>query len=162
MGLIVRNLRAFRGLQKRLDDVARGGFVEDIAKRVGATLLKQVSDEFRDSRDPYGEPWAPVYRNRRRDRLARRRRAARGLPVRADKPLVDTGRLKASPVARVSGRSVRIALPVAYASFHNEGTRRIRKRQILPDAGRGLGPHWGPAVRKETMGVLTKTLKGKW
>jgi phage gpG-like protein len=136
MGLVARRIENLDWLRSRIV-----GFRQDllpvIAKRIAAGYVKLVADEFRDSHDPYGVPWKPVVRNRRRDRRARERRAAKGLVARADKPLVDTGRLRASVTARVDGSVVRVALPVEYASYHQYGTRRIARRQILPEADTG-------------------------
>lgn len=119
-----------------------------VAQRLCATAVKLVSDEFRKSVEPYGKPWAPVYRNRKRDRRARAKRAAKGLPPRADKPLVDTGRLRASVAAYPTSTGLRVVLPPTYASFHQEGTRRIKQRRIVPDDG-DLGPVWKRALERE-------------
>jgi phage gpG-like protein len=162
MAVIARDLGAFTDLKRRLEAAARGGFLPELAARIGAAFVKQVADEFRESRDPYGNPWAPVVRNRARDRRAKASRAKRGLPARADKPLIDTGRLRGSAVARVSGTEVRIALPVEYASYHQQGTRRMVRRQILPEGDTGgLGPYWTMAANKESAAVMLKHLGRK-
>lgn len=162
MPIIRRNFRAFEDFHQHVDEIARGLLMPKIAKRVGAAFIKQVADEFRESRDPYGNPWAPVFRTRARDVRARASRARRGLAPRADKPLIDTGRLRASPVARINGTEVRIALPVEYASYHQFGTRRIRRRQILPEADTGgLGDRWTMAVNKEIAAVMLEHFGGK-
>jgi phage gpG-like protein len=159
MPILVRNLQAFVDFQKRV--AGAGALLPEIARRVGAAFVKQVADEFRESRDPYGNPWAPVYRNRARDRRARARRLAAGKAIRADKPLIDTGRLRASVVARTEGSEVRIALPVEYASYHQTGTRKMVRRQILPEADTGgLGPRWTMAANKEISAVLLKHFGG--
>ena len=159
MGLVNQNLSAFRDLQRRLDAVAAGKHREELAKRVAVGFHKKVQDQFRDSHDPYGKAWKSVVRMRARDVRARARRAAAGRPIRADKPLVDTGRLRASAHARVVGTSVRIALPVEYASYHQYGTSRIARRQILPEADSGgLPPTWNLLVSKETVAVLKKQM----
>jgi phage gpG-like protein len=156
MGLVVRNIQA---LEKFMDRVRRirPDALPLIAKRQAAALGKLVTDEFRQSMDPYGKPWAPVDRSRGRDRRARARRAAAGKPVRNDKPLVDTGRLRASVVARAEGSIVRISLPVEYASYHQYGTRRIKRRQILPEADTGgLPPKWLGVMQTEANAALNE------
>ena len=155
MPIIRRNFEAFEDFKERLDEAARGELLPKIAKRVGAAFIKQVADEFRESRDPYGNPWAPVFRDRPRDRRARASRVRRGLAVRADKPLIDTGRLRASPVAIINGTQVRIVMPVDYASYHQYGTRKMVRRQMLPeeDTG-GLGDRWSMAVNTEVAKVM--------
>lgn len=154
------NVAALRDLESRLQEVERGRWLEELGTRMAVAFMKEVADEFRESRDPYGKPWKPVFRNRRRDRRARERRAARGQPLRADKPLIDTGRMRASVIARAVGSEVRVAIAVDYASYHQHGTPTIARRQILPelDTG-GLGPRWALAARRETDMVLTKMLK---
>lgn len=153
MPLIVRGLRNLERFQRQLDTVNR--LAPELAKRTGVALLKQVADEFRESRDPYGKSWAPVVRNRKRDRAAKNRRIAKGLAVKADKPLVDTGRLRASAGYSVSGTQVRVFLTADYASYHDKGTRRIKRRQILPSAG-NLGEKWTAAVDKEAHRVVSE------
>jgi phage gpG-like protein len=153
MALVVKNLRSFEDFRSKVAEAPR--LLPGLAKRIGAAFVKQVADEFKESRDPYGNPWKPVVRNRRRDIRARARRAAKGLSARADKPLIDTGRLRGSVVARTEGSVVRIALPVEYASYHQYGTRTIARRQILPESDTGgLGPRWSQAANKETIAVL--------
>lgn len=161
MGLAIVDLAAFRDAQRRLDAVAHGEFKNELGRRVSVAFRKEVADEFRESRDPYGNAWKPVFRNRKRDRRARARREAKGLVIRADKPLIDTGRLRASVIARAVGTDVRVSLPVEYASYHQRGTRTIARRQILPDAETGgLGPRWTLALNREVVAVLKKALPG--
>jgi phage gpG-like protein len=134
----------------------------ELARVLGAAAMKQVADSFRLSRDPYGKPWAPVFRNRIRDRRARASRARRGLAARADKPLVDTGRLRAAAVAKGAAtpttEGVRIVIPVEYASFHQTGTGRIRQRQILPVGD--MGPIWREALNKAALPVVRRYFRG--
>lgn len=159
---VTGNFKGLRQLMARVDAVVRGG-VPGLANRLGATAVKLLAYEFRFSRDPYGDNWAPVLRSRRRDRMARARRRAQGRPVKADKPLVDTGRLRAaatvSSANRSGGKTVRVIIPVEYASYHQNGTRRIRRRQIVPsDSTGGLGPIWSAALKKEAAKVLRERL----
>jgi phage virion morphogenesis protein len=150
VGVAAVNLRDFEDFRERMRDAAAARFMPEIATRVGAALVKQVADEFRESRDPYGRAWAPVFR-----RVKGRKGLVQG------KPLIKTGRLRASVVAKISGSEVRIALPVEYASYHQFGTRTIPQRQILPDTGAGLGPRWSAAVSKEIKAVLNKNVGGR-
>ena len=155
MGLVVRNLREFEQFRAKVAEAPY--LIPILAKRIGAAFVKEVADEFKESRDPYGNAWAPVVRNRLKDRRARARRAKAGKAARSDKPLIDTGRLRGSVVARTSGGQVRIALPVEYASYHQYGTRVIKRRQILPESDTGgLGPRWSAAASKEAIAVLNE------
>lgn len=157
MGLAIKDITAFRSLERQLDAAAKGRFLPEMAKRIGVAFEKQMADQFRQSRDPYGKPWKPVERNRARDRRARAKRARAGKPARSDKPLIDTGRMRASVTHIVSGTSIRVLIPVEYATYHQDGTRRIARRQMLPeqDTG-GLGSRWTLAALKESNAVLAK------
>lgn len=152
MALLRSSFSALEDLQQRVKEVVSPRFKEELAHRLAATGIKLLADQFRQSRDPYGAPWKPVNRNRRRDVQARRRRAAAGRPVRGDLPLVDTGVLRAAATSDAAdlstGSTIRISIPVEYASYHQDGTRRIARRQIVPDAAGGLGPIWEAAFKR--------------
>lgn len=165
MALVRADFGRLEDLRKRAAEVASAGFREQLAQRLGVTAVKLLADEFRESKDPYGRGWLPVYRNRLRERRARARALKQGNWQRAqrrDKPLVDTGRLRAAATApaHVSGALVTVSIPVDYASYHQEGTRHIVRRQIVPDAAGGLGPIWEEAFRKETERAVIETMKG--
>jgi phage gpG-like protein len=165
MGAAIKNISAFNDLKRRVTAVAHSSaMLDELGKRTGAALMKQVSDEFRESRDPYGKAWAPVVRDRGRDRRARAKRTAAGKKPKADKPLIDTGRMRASVTAKVTGSDVRIVIPVNYASYHQDpkpGSHNVR-RQMLPEADTGgLGDRWRMAINKEAAAVLQKHFGGK-
>jgi hypothetical protein len=156
---ITGDYAGLRDLQQRVAAIAEGKFVPELAQRMAAAGLKQLADQFKGSVDPYGEPWAPVVRKRARDTKAKARRAKSGRFVPTDRPLVDTGRLRAAATGaqanQSSGSLVRITIPVEYASFHQEGTARIKRRQILPEASTGgLGPRWSKAFEREALAML--------
>jgi phage gpG-like protein len=159
MGLVMKNLAAFEHFRERIANVVPD-LLPVVAKRIGVAFVKQVADEFRQSRDPYGNAWAPVSRNRRRDVRARAARAKAGKPPKTDKPLIDTGRLRGSVAATTEGTEVRVALPVEYASYHQYGTRRIKRRQILPEANTGgLPSSWVAAATSESVLALAAHFK---
>jgi phage gpG-like protein len=158
MGLTV-NVGAFQALERKAKQLADGRFLPNVTARMGAAITKLLADEFRTSRNPYGDPWPPVFRNRGRDIRARARRSARGLAPKADRPLIDTGRLRAAAVAQSSiasgPSSVRVSINVFYAGFHQWGTRRIQQRQIVPDDSTGgLGFIWTAALNKEAIAAV--------
>ena len=163
MPVIRRNMGEFRALQKRLEALADPKFVDALTKRMGAAAIKQMDDQYRESRDPYGKPWAPVNRTRAKDRKAKASRARRGLPFKADQPLVDSGRMKAASIAETSNKSggstVRVSIPVEYASYHQEGTKHIKQRQIVPDEAGGLGDRWGRAMEREAEKLIREVMK---
>lgn len=160
MALVRADYGRLDELRRRAALVASPAFTEEVTRRLAATATKLLADEFRNSRDPYGRPWKPVFRNRIRDRRARARGGARAR--KADKPLRDTGRLMAAAIAapQASGTTVRVLIPVEYASYHQEGTSRIAQRQIVPDAAGGLGPIWTQAFERETKAAYDEVMEG--
>jgi phage gpG-like protein len=161
MAVLRGDFGALEDLQRRIREVSSSRFRQELAHRLAGTAIKLLADEFRQSRDPYGNPWKPVNRNRARDRRARSRRAASGRAKRGDLPLIDSGRLRAAATSAAAdlstGDLVRISIPVDYASYHQYGTRRMAKRQIIPDANK-LGPIWSDAFRKEIEKKLRETV----
>jgi hypothetical protein len=160
VGIVVHNAAGYDRFRAQVKAAARAEFIPVIAKLVGVALTKLVLDGFRLSEDQYGDAWASVERNRARDRKAKSRRARAGKPAKSDKPLIDTGRMRASVTHVVSGGDVRVVIPVEYASYHQEGTRHIQARPMLPDS-RGLPPKWAAAINKETLRVLRGNFGGR-
>lgn len=161
MALVKADFGRLEDLKRRVGVVGSVQFREGLARRLAGTVTKLLADEFRNSVDPYGRPWAPVFRNRARDRRARARGGARAM--RADKPLIDTGRLRAAATASqfTQGTMVRVSIPVEYASYHQYGTRSIRQRQIVPMAETGgLGPIWTDAFNREIDLALKQAMAG--
>lgn len=156
------------GAKKLADKVRRvvaGGGRAAIVGAFKGAVLKLIADEFRESRDPYGNAWkAPVLRD--------------------GKPLLDTGRLRASFTAQEVAGGLAVTTNVKYASTHQygatiepvradalrfqaRGKKRfytlkrsiIPRRQMLPerDTG-GIGPIWSATLKSETDKVLRKIL----
>ncbi len=170
MGVRV-NVAALADVKRRVDALANRAHVEEaMARGLGAAAIKLIADGFRNSVDPYGKPWKKVFRRGRRHVAARRRAfmrfskgggSAAGLTLKADKPLIDTGRLRAAATAKAasqpSGAQIRIVIPVEYASYHQTGTKHIARRQIVPDASTGgLGPIWTKALERTARQVLSE------
>lgn len=154
----------FAGLAHLRDAIARAIGPElgvAISQALGAAAMKQLNDEFLQSRDPYGQTWAP-------------------LKLRRGKPLLDTGRLRAS--ARLTQRSLgfEIALTANYARTHQEGAvivpRRARmlswkvrgskrryfakrvvipRRQMIPDPP-DSSPIWNKAMEEAGNAVIRR------
>lgn len=80
---------------------------------IGQTVVDHVQLTFRDSTDPYGERWEPLTDVT----LSRRRQGS-------NKPLMDSGRLRNSITAQVSGDSVEVGTNVVYASTHQFGAKQ--------------------------------------
>lgn len=116
----------FDALKALREDLARVGAdgVALAVKGMAAEAVDLVADGFRSSTAPSGAAWRPLARARSRNR----RRGDRG------KPLVDTGRLRASVTARpvVTRDSFTIGTNVIYAATHQYGRGPIPARPFLP------------------------------
>lgn len=140
-------------LTRKLEQLARKGTLpQGLHQNLAQEARKQVFDEFKSGRDPYGKPWPAT--------------------LRGGVILAKSGRLRNSlrPVATSTGFT--ITTPVIYAAVHQHGARIeavraknlrfkingqwvskraviIPRRQFLPerDTG-GLGPVWTPAFRR--------------
>lgn len=158
------NIGALRQLSARVREISAAGFRGQLGARLGATAMKLVADEFRQSRDPYGAPWAP-------------------LVLRRGQPLRDTGRMQASVNYQPTSTGFRLIIPVVYASTHQRGATivpraaralrfkaagrfftlrvaRIPRRQIVPEqATGGLGPIWTAAFNREAERLLSERLR---
>jgi phage gpG-like protein len=169
MAIIRGDWDKFKELQDRLNQLSQivapgspdGKKLVDL---IGEAFKKELADEFKQSRDPYGNPWKPLarQRNRARDRKARERRIKQGKPLRGDKVLVDTGRMSRSVAVRGEPGAVRIILPTSYASFHQYGAADLPRRQMLPelDTG-GLGSRWSMAAEKAVARFLERMMGKK-
>jgi phage gpG-like protein len=130
-------------------------FRAQLAQGMGVAAMKQLADEFQQSRDPYGKPWAP-------------------LKLRRGKPLLATGRLRASAALLPRPGGFEIVMSAEYARTHQEGRSNIRpvrakllswkvrgsgkryfaksvtvpQRMMLP-AANNLGPYWSAALNAE-------------
>ena len=109
---------------------------------IGETIASWVDLTFTDAQDPYGNPWAdlsPVTIAKRRNH--------------SNKPLNDTGRLKASITSNASQHEVTIGTNTIYGPTHQFGATQgqyashvpwgdIPERPFLPNAGQGLPNAW--------------------
>jgi phage gpG-like protein len=136
-----------QGRLKRLRDPA---FRAELAQVLAETAGKLVADGFRKSVDPYGVSWRPLKRKRWRDK-----RGTKG------KPLLDTGRLRASFATAPRPGGFRIDATASYAPRHQKGTRHIPRRQMVPapETG-GIGPVWTPAFNKVTDALVKRRARG--
>jgi phage gpG-like protein len=165
-------------LQSSLKKLASKDTPVRLANALGAAAITEVELEFRESRDPYGQPWAP-------------------LKLRAGgKPLFDTGRLRSSFSAQQRFGGFTIGTNFIGAKAHQYGAtivpkrgkflrfrggrgRRTRgvggrfqfgggfifarsvtipRRPILPE--KYLGPRWSKAFHNTAKRFLSRIMKG--
>lgn len=88
-----------RRLLAKLKWFERGDFARTALKNLEAEAVTQVKLGFRQSRDPYGNAWAP-------------------LKHRDGRPLRDTGRLNNSFTAKAENGRLRVGTNVEYAPTH--------------------------------------------
>lgn len=86
-----------------------------IAKVCALAMEGLVLDGFDRSVDPYGTPWAEIQRD--------------------GQILVDNGLLRQSVKSYAYGTDAGVTIGQEYASFHQEGTRRMPARKMVPDEG---------------------------
>jgi phage gpG-like protein len=148
----------FTGLARLIGQVSAVTTPEwqaQLLQGMGVAALKQLMDQFRDSRDPYGKPWAP-------------------LVLRKGKPLLDTGRMRASATLVPLPHGFEIVIGASYAATHQYGKRGIKpvrakalswkvrgsskrffaqsvdipQRMMIPP-GENPGPYWMKAISDE-------------
>jgi hypothetical protein len=159
---------AMADMRRSLEGLRLGAYVPRLAQLVSVGGVKLTMDTFRSQRDPYGRQWAPLARERSRDRRARLRAQAKGKKVRGQKILIHTSRMRNSTATIHMGRSGGVGIPTGYASVHQNSGRvmrggrevgRIPQRMMLPDRARGLPGTWQWMIQRETVGLLTRWVK---
>lgn len=163
-------------LINKLKQSADGRAAYEAAKKlVAAEALTQVQLGFRESRDPYGKPWAP-------------------LTSRPGKPLLNTARMRNSFSYDLMPNAIRIGTTYPFASVHQRGMvitprqakvlrfhlpgagqARVRadrrgaqvvfakkvvipQRLMVPTRERGPGPIWRPALEAAAKRAVAKFL----
>jgi phage gpG-like protein len=132
-----------RLLVNRLEAIANEALTRKVSVNLQEEALALVRKGFQTSTNPYGERWKP-------------------LKVRKGMPLIDTARLRNSFARRaVTNTGFGIGTNVAYMSYHQEGTRRIAQRLMVPTAERGMGPVWTPRFVKIAEALMRKHMTGR-
>lgn len=153
-----------RALRARVDAAGQPAFRAELGRILGVAGMKQLADEFKGSRDPYGKKWEP-------------------LRHRQGKPLLDTGRMAASVAVKPRVDGFDLVMTASYAPFHQYGVRNkprrrdargrfsrpemrdrrgrilrrflVPQRQMLPmDSTGGLGPIWERAFQRQSISYL--------
>lgn len=163
MGLTLRK-GSIEDLQKKTASLISPEVRLMITKRMGLTATKLVADGFKTATDPEGKQWAPVQRLRKKDIKAKNRQTKKFGVARPDKPLQDTGRLRTAATAPSSV----LATPsgfvlhanVTYASFHQDGSKRTKRRSFYPGGGDSdLPDKWRARLEKDAKNVLKAEAK---
>lgn len=119
----------------------------EIKREVLAVLAEdartRVDEGFAASRSPDGEAWRPLARARRRG---------------AGRPLLDTGRLRASITYQVTANGFLLKTTLVYAATHQYGWESIPARPFFPEGD--APPAWVAAWRDLTEEVITLHFKG--
>jgi phage gpG-like protein len=140
--------------RNRLAVIAEPAFRTETNKLIGLALERLALQEFKDSRDPYGNAWKPV------GRLSKRLSRGRSGPRRRGTPLVKTGALRASHVSGATDSTVSVGFADPVAIFHQKGTPTIPKRQILPEVGTGGLPiSWVNEIRRVHAACVRRRLR---
>jgi len=178
-----------------VDDAAALRSVDSVRQRasnlapalpaIGNILVASSQMSFRESRDPWGNPWATLTETTLLRRAARR---TGGNPYRRDgklkkaaanimssaKPLLDTGVLRNSVTFRIEGNSVLVGSNLKYAGTQQFGARKgaygrtrrggpvpwgnVPARAYLPVRSRGGAPDLPLPVRRQIVQVVAKHL----
>ena len=96
---------------------------------IGEYMQRRIDDGFRHERDPYGQNWAPLAAST----LKQKTRQKRILKI-----LQSRGTMRGTLTYQAGRDRVIVGFNVFYADFHQRGTQRMVKRQLLPDVARGL------------------------
>lgn len=158
-------------LQSQVKNLVSDDLKLRLANVVGAAALTELQLGFRESRNPYGQAWAPLQLRK------------------GGKPLLDTGRMRSSFSYQPSRSGFRIGTNFIGAKVHQYGatitpkrakflrfrgkihgrTRRttpwifaksvtIPRRQMVPE-GR-LGERWSKAINDSATRFLSRIMKG--
>ena len=96
---------------------------------IGEYMQRRIDDGFRHQVDPFGQNWAPLATST----LKQKTRQKRILKI-----LQSRGTMRGTLTYQPKGDRVKIGFNVFWAQFHQYGTKRMVKRQLLPDVARGL------------------------
>lgn len=149
------DLGQLRDLSRKLRLIADGKVIAKTAERLPTAIMKAAADQFRSESDPYGVQWAPLKRERARNKKARKKGKKGGQKIGQN-----NGHMRGSLTVRAEGNRVTAAYGMHYAVFFSDGTRFQVPRHLLPVTTRGLGPKWDAMVRREMKAALDEVMGG--
>jgi phage virion morphogenesis protein len=115
----------------------------DVLRVIAEDARTRVDEGFAASRSPEGAAWRPLARARRRG---------------AGRPLLDTGRLRASITYQVTANGFLLKTTLVYAATHQYGWESIPARPYFPEGD--VPPAWVAAWRDLTEEVIALHFKG--
>lgn len=135
----------FRGLAEVIGELeGMTDLADDIAIESSAAIEEAIDSQFTLGTDPYGTPWAPLKESTKRR-----------WPGRDNPPLTASGAMRGSVV--VSATMGKIEVIVADpAGYHQDGTKHMVARQIIPTDAQGIPPSWEAAIHDAGMAVLDR------
>jgi hypothetical protein len=136
-----RQAEAIRGLVDAL-----AGVPSRAAPQAARAIRVLIGKQFTAGRDPFGRPW----------RALRPATLAKG---RHPPPLTDTAKMRRG--IRVFAKAkvgIAITVPAPPGQFHQFGTRKMARRQILPLSPPRLPPTWRKAIERATRKAFDKAV----
>ena len=126
-GVDVGSLESIIGALDGLRDL-----VPEIALEASIEIFETTDSLFVLGADPYGETWAPLA-------------PATLAKGRTPPPLTDTGAMRESLRVAVTETAIVASLENP-AGYHQDGTRYMPARPVLPDYARGLPDAWRASI----------------
>lgn len=123
-------------LMRRLEDVP--ALRRDVFTVLAEDARTRVDEGFAASRSPDGAAWRPLASARRRG---------------PGRPLLDTGRLRASIAYQVTANGFLLKTTLVYAATHQYGRGAVPARPFFPVGG-DVPPAWASAWRSLTEEVI--------
>lgn len=113
--LEITGVESVERLGKKLHKVAEGRWRRALMSNVAEEVIELVREGFERESDPYGAKWA-------------------GLKSRSGRILQDTGGLRSSFHRKaLSETSTTVGAGKSYARYHQDGTKRMPARKMVPD-----------------------------
>ena len=142
--MISGDFEKLREISRTLRLAGSPAFRLGLAKQLAASAKLLVANQFKTGTNPYGQPWAPLKAQRRRQ----------GSKKRSDVIGVNRGLMRNSlsaPAATIAtDRGFRIGSDRFYAKFFNSGTKHSPARLLFPKDG-AVGKIWGGKFETATL-----------
>lgn len=135
------DLGALKRLAEKIRKLTTHGFKEELSKALAADAQRLTLLGFRNSVDPYGNPWQP-------------------LKHRKGKPLIDTNQMRGSVSAQSTGNGFQLRIGTVYAAVHQYGAH-IAPHSRIRGSVMWHNPKTGKLVARSTKLKLVHETKAK-